>query len=118
MIALSRTFEEEGDYERAAQIMQSAVRLKEREYGFDHPELAENLFDLGLLCWAIEKQSEAEKLLNRSLEIYKRTLGPGHPEVLEVCAVLGELQLEVETLVPPAPDQTSISIWAARMQAS
>lgn len=95
MVALAQTFEDNGDYERAAQILQSAIKLKEKEYGIEHPELGEDLFNLGLLCWAIDKQGEAQRLLSRSLDIYKRTFGSDHREVREIDNVIAELNAEI-----------------------
>lgn len=97
MVSLAETFEENGDYPRAAQILQTAVRLKERELGPDHFDLAEDLFNLALLYWVVDNYSEAERMLRRSLEISKRVLGNRHRDVLEMERALSELGEEMAT---------------------
>lgn len=96
MVSLAETFEENGDYERAAQILHSAVRIKERELGPEHRELAESLFNLGLLYQVIDKHGEAEKLLKRSYEIYRRTSGAMHRDALEAEKALKDLREEID----------------------
>ncbi|MBY0547563.1 MAG: tetratricopeptide repeat protein [Candidatus Obscuribacterales bacterium] len=104
MVSLAETFEETGDYERAAQILHSAVRIKERNLGPEHGELADNLFNLGLLYQATDKHIEAERLLRRAYEIYTRSSGDTHRDALEAEQALKDLREEIDAYsLPTSP---------------
>lgn len=123
MVSLAETFEETGDYERAAQILHSAIRIKEREVGPEHGELADNLFNLGLIYQAIDKNIEAEKLLNRAYEIYKRTSGVTHRDAIEAAKALKDLREEIDAYgIVDAPYSImpgdKPQVWISHVQAS
>lgn len=99
MIALADAFEEHGHYESAAQILYSALRLKESELGVDHPDLADDLYNLGLLCWVIDEPAEAQRFLLRAYDIYKRRLRQTDQHLQEVASSLVHLQEEFNVAI-------------------
>ena len=66
----------------------------EKNFGPDHPSLANRLNNLALLYQAQGRYSEAEALLTRSLFILEKALGQDHPEVSTVLNNLGAFHFE------------------------
>lgn len=87
-------YEEVGDYEKAERLLSRAVAMKERSLGPDHPAMAEDLHNLGLLNLALEKHDRAEELLVRALGIRRQQLGANHPDVFETLNAIALVQLE------------------------
>ncbi|HET6148975.1 MAG TPA: serine/threonine-protein kinase [Polyangia bacterium] len=71
-----------GDREGAAAQMSSALRIKERILGKDHPDVAFTLANLADTLNAIGRSKEALELSNRGVEILSRTFGVNHPRLL------------------------------------
>ncbi len=79
----------EGGYQEALPFAEKALRLSEREFGPDHPEVARGLNDLGELYRLQGKYAEAEPLHQRALAIFEKALGPDHPDVATGLSNLG-----------------------------
>ena len=66
---------------RADEEVLSALVIKEKAVGTDHPEYAQILFNIGRLKENQGRLDEAELLYRQSLEIFKNSSGPDHPLV-------------------------------------
>ncbi len=65
--------------------------MQEKELGEEHPSLSIDLYNLGLLCYAMEKYTDAETMLMRAWAIEKSHFGPMHYETLATLEALSEL---------------------------
>jgi len=91
---LGERFEEQGDYESAEAVLRKALHLEEGRLGSDHPSLASDLYNLGVLCYALDKYADAEFFLTRAWMIEKRHLGKLHPETVSTLNLLSELYFD------------------------
>ena len=102
-----------GDFASAEQLLREAARLQEASLGPLHPDLANTLNNLGVVCEVAEKPAEAERYFRRAYDIATASLDPDHPFVAtsrknleDFCAVRG---LDVVVPVPlPAPVQPPV----------
>lgn len=88
---LGDTYEEQGDYESAELIYRRALAIQEKELGEEHPTLSVDLYNLGLLCYAMQRYTEAEVFLMRAWAIERTHFGPMHHETLATLEALSEL---------------------------
>ncbi|MGH9550511.1 MAG: tetratricopeptide repeat protein [Terriglobales bacterium] len=88
---LGDLYEDRGDYESAELLFRKALSVQEQELGEEHPLLAPDLYNLGLLCYALEKFNDAETFLMRAWAIERTSFGPMHPETLATLEALSEL---------------------------
>ncbi len=65
-------------------MAKKALKVAEREFGSDHPDVATDLNNLADLYRAQGRHSEAEPLHKRTLAICEKALGPEHPDVATV----------------------------------
>jgi CHAT domain-containing protein/Tfp pilus assembly protein PilF len=70
-----------GAYAEAIPLAERAVKLAEREFGGEHPNVATELNNLAELHRAQGQHAAAEPLYRRSLAIDEKALGPEHPDV-------------------------------------
>jgi hypothetical protein len=70
-----------GDYASAEQHLREAVRLQEAQLGLFHPELANTLNNLGVVCEIVDKPADAELCYRRACSIATAVLEPDHPFV-------------------------------------
>ena len=70
-----------GDYPSAEQHLREAVRLQEAQLGPFHPELANTLNNLGVVCEIVDKPADAELCYRRACSIATAVLAPDHPFV-------------------------------------
>jgi tetratricopeptide (TPR) repeat protein len=68
-------------YDRARVAAQKALRLAEKTFGPDHPNVATSLTTLADLEKAQRRCEQAESLYKRALAIDEKVLGPDHPNV-------------------------------------
>lgn len=87
---------EDGNYELAERLSQRALCIKETELGANHPQIAIDVLNVGLLCQALGNYGEAFALVRRALLIQQSCFGLGHPTVLETQNVLAELLDEID----------------------
>jgi hypothetical protein len=70
-----------GDYASAEQLLREAALLQEASLGPLHPDLANTLNNLGVVCEVTEKPVDAEHFFRRAYAIATATLEPDHPFV-------------------------------------
>ena len=73
-----------GAYEKAQAKSERALEIRERVLGPSHPEVADSLNHLGLICDARTQLDKAETLYHRALEIDEKVFGNDHPSVAEM----------------------------------
>lgn len=96
-----------GDYVSAETLLRDAARAQEASLGPLHPDLANTLNNLGVVCEMTGKVVDAEQCFRRALTIATTALDPEHPFVTtsrknlrDFCEARG-IPLEV---VKPAPE--------------
>ena len=72
---------EQGEYQKAIELVEQVVKLAIKEFGPDHPDVAASLNNLAELYRAMGRYADAEPLYKRSLKIDEQTYGPDHSEV-------------------------------------
>jgi hypothetical protein len=94
-----------GDYASAEQFLREAAVLQEARLGPFHPDLANTLNNLGVVCDITDKPADAERCYRRAYAIATATLEPDHPFVAtsrrnlrDFCAARGK---PVELPAPP-----------------
>jgi len=88
---LGDQYAELGDYESAELLLRNALSAQERELGEEHPSLSVDLYNLGLLCYALDKFNDAETFLMRAWAIERKCFGPMHSDTLATLEALSEL---------------------------
>jgi hypothetical protein len=95
-----------GDYSSAEQLLREAALLQEVRLGPLHPDLANTLNNLGVVCDVTNKPLEAERCYRRAYAIATAVLEPDHPFVTtsrrnlrDFCEARG---IPVESPIPPA----------------
>ena len=99
-----------GDFASAEQLLRVAARLQEASLGPLHPDLANTLNNLGVVCEMTEKPADAERYFRRAYDIATASLEPDHPFVAtsrknleDFCATRG-LDVVIPAPVPlPVP---------------
>jgi hypothetical protein len=105
IIAAARQAATVGDYAPAERLLREALQSQETDLGPHHPDLADTLNNLGVVCDLADKPDEAERCYRRAHAIAKVALAPDHPFVAtsrknleEFCAAHGR---SVDVPVPP-----------------
>jgi len=87
---------EAGDYPSAEKLLREAAALQEQTLGPQHPDLANTLNNLGVVCEITDNPIDAEHYFRRAFTIATATLAPDHPFVVtsrknlhEFCAARG-----------------------------
>jgi hypothetical protein len=100
-----------GDYASAEDLLREATAVQEQTLGPDHPELANTLNNLGVVCEMTDNPIDAEHYFRRAYAIATATLAPDHPFVAtsrknlhDFCAARGR---PVE--LPPSPP--GVAAW-------
>jgi hypothetical protein len=100
-----------GDYASAEQLLREAALLQEATLGPLHPDLANTLNNLGVVCEITEKPVDAEDCFRRACTIASAALEPDHPFVAtsrknleDFCAARGK--------AVDSPEPSSISALA------
>ena len=70
-----------GDYASAERLLREAADLQEASLGPLHPDLANTLNNLGVVCEITDKPDDAERCFRRAYEIAIAVLEPDHPFV-------------------------------------
>src|SRR6188508_1201902 len=71
----------DGDIDAAEQLLRRAVPLQEANLGPHHPDLANTLNNLGVVCEMADNPIDAEHYFRRAYAIATATLKPDHPFV-------------------------------------
>ena len=100
-----------GDYATAEDLLREAAALQEQTLGAQHPDLANTLNNLGIVCEITDNPIDAEHYFRRAHSIATATLAPDHPFVAtsrknlhDFCAARGR---PVE--LPPSPP--AVAAW-------
>ena len=100
-----------GNYASAEDLLREAAALQEQTLGRNHPDLANTLNNLGIVCEMTDNPIDAEHYFRRAHAIATATLAPGHPFVAtssknlhDFCAARGR---PVE--LPPSP--AAVAAW-------
>lgn len=78
----------------AEQLLRRAITIQEKNYGKDHPNIANPLNTLAVLLSRTGRAIEAESLLRRALELFTqfaRTTGNEHPNFRKIKSNYEEL---------------------------
>ena len=97
---------------RAEQALRRALWLQEAHFGHVHPEVANTLNNLGVVCDSLGRPNEAEFLYRRALGLARTTLPAGHPYIetsLQNLKALYRTQARPEKLALVADSETSRS---------
>ncbi|HKX31427.1 MAG TPA: CHAT domain-containing protein [Blastocatellia bacterium] len=70
-----------GRYDQALASAESALKIRERVLGPDHPDVAFVLRRMAILHNISGDHAQAEALFQRALDVLERSLGPEHPGV-------------------------------------
>ncbi len=73
-----------GAYEKAQAKSERALELRERALGLSHPDVADSMNRLGLICDARTQLDKAQTLYQQALEIDEKSFGNDHPSVADV----------------------------------
>ncbi|MDP7572015.1 MAG: tetratricopeptide repeat protein, partial [Myxococcota bacterium] len=92
--AVAKVYKDLGLYDEALPLYESALALRRKHLGDEHPDTLSSINNLGLLLHAQGKHAEAETLLGEALEGRRRTLGDEHPHTLISIKNLGSLLLD------------------------
>jgi tetratricopeptide (TPR) repeat protein len=95
---LGEMYVEQGDLESAELLFRKALSIDELLVP-DTVALAEDLYNLGLLCYALDNHSEATNFLMRAWKIERIVLGDMHAETLSTFNVLSEIHCDREAPV-------------------
>lgn len=108
-----------GDYASAEQLLREAAELQESSLGPTHPDLANTLNNLGVVCEITDKPVEAEAFFRRAYAIATAVLEPDHPFVLtsrknleDFCSARGKAfdvtGIDEVSLEPPAEESRPV----------
>jgi tetratricopeptide repeat protein/DUF2914 family protein len=99
-----------GNYASAETLLREAAALQEATLGPLHPDLANTLNNLGVVCEINDNPVDAERCLRRAYDIATTALNPDHPFVAtsrknlqDFCEARGK---QVELIPPPAVEST------------
>ena len=100
-----------GNYTAAEDLLREAATLQEQTLGPHHPDLANTLNNLGVVCEKTDNPIDAEHYFRRAFAIATATLGPDHPFVAtsgknlhDFCAARGRPRE-----LPPSPPE--VAAW-------
>ncbi len=80
-----------GHYDKAKDMLRSALKVARKTYTADHPELAVPLTSLAVLLHERGKFDEAESLYREALDIRQKHFGRKDPDVASILSNLGIL---------------------------
>jgi hypothetical protein len=102
---------EAGKHVSAENLLREAARLQEASLGPRHPDLANTLNNLGIVCEITGKPDDAEQYFRRAVSIARTALSPDHPFVTtsqknlrDFCEARGQrVELPAATAAPVPP---------------
>ena len=86
---IGRVYEALGLYQQGTAMLESALAIREKALGPDHPDVADTLQSLGVVADSKGNYDQAEQLYKRALAIKEKALGPDHPDVADALQNLG-----------------------------
>ena len=104
---------EGGNVAAAENLLREAARLQEAELGPRHPDLANTLNNLGIVCEMTGKPDEAEQYFRRAVSIARTSLPADHPFVAtsqknlrDFCEARGK-RVDIATPAPVEETETA-----------
>ena len=95
---------EAGNYASAEKLLREAARLQEASLGPRHPDLANTLNNLGIVCEVTGKPDDAEQYFRRAVSIARTSLAADHPFVATSQKNLRDFcEARGKAVEPPAP---------------
>ena len=95
---------EAGNYASAEKLLREAARLQEASLGPRHPDLANTLNNLGIVCEITDKPDDAEQYFRRAVSIARTSLDADHPFVATSQKNLRDFcEARGKDIEPPAP---------------
>jgi hypothetical protein len=92
-----------GDIDAAEQLLRQAARLQETHLGPHHPDLANTLNNLGVVCEKTGRLDEAASCYRRAYDIAAAAFDPDHPFVITSRKNLADFrEAHGESFEPPA----------------
>ena len=76
----------------ARKAVQRALAIDEKVFGPDHPNVARDVNNLGMVLQALGDLDGARKAFERALAIIEKVLGPDHPHAQTVRSNLAALR--------------------------
>jgi len=106
---LSEQCSRTGDYMTVYCCSKRILDLVENDLTTTKEELGQKLFDLGLICTALDYTPEAERCLTRALTLFKSAFGEEHKSVADTKRFLEKIQPEVHAKHQTHRKQTSFT---------
>jgi len=110
---LGSIYTELGDYAKAIEHYDAALRLQRGYFGGDHPETLRSLFGLAMAYWWSGSMAKAESLARQGLEQSSRVLGERHPLTLQFMQARVAAQMMIGEL--PGPEIESLLLKALQL---
>lgn len=82
-------------YDGAADLLETALKVRKREYGKEHPEIAGNYWQLGRLRKSQGDYALAEFYYRQALNLHRKLHGPKNAEVAKDLRLLGITLVEL-----------------------
>jgi sulfonate transport system substrate-binding protein len=76
---LGNIYRDIGEFRHAALMHETALQLRRKIFGLEHPAVASSLGNLGELRLRQDQLAEAEAMLRQALAMREKLLGPDHP---------------------------------------
>jgi eukaryotic-like serine/threonine-protein kinase len=87
--ALADLYEDLGLYAAAMPLQLSALAIRRRTLGEEHPETIRSVANMGVLLHGVGRWAEAEPYYREALERYRRVAGEEHPSTLTALGNMG-----------------------------
>ena len=98
------------EYDRARSLVESSLLLRRAHLRADHPDVAESMFQLGMLHRDLGENEAAESLLRNALAIQVAQLGEEHPTTVETRLRVSLLGSSVDSVL--ASDRLALALAA------
>ena len=79
-----------GNYIESKQLLEKALAIKEKHYGPEHVEVADTLYELGIVFIYMDDCNRSKQLLEKALAIKEKHYDPEHVEVAHSLHQLGK----------------------------
>jgi tetratricopeptide (TPR) repeat protein len=92
---LVQVYNDQGRYDKAAELLPEIVEFWEREFGYSSPRALHEKDYLAFMLFRLGHFEEAEPYFTEILEARKLTLGEAHPDTLETMGMLGSVYFKI-----------------------